>query len=74
MKHPKFEECLAEAKKLKTKRFNPALDDLDDERIISVITKVIIELDLHEEAFIASASKGRLEKARAFVRKWQEEV
>ena len=70
----KFNECLEEAKGLvKTKarnEFVPALDDLVNEDIESVIAKVQIELDLANEGERVTHYQTK-RKAEAFIEKWE---
>ena len=69
-----FNECLEDAKGLvKTKarnEFIPALDDLANDDIESVIAKVQIELDLANEGEIVTHYQTK-RKAEAFIEKWE---
>lgn len=69
-----FNECLEDAKGLVKRKerneFVPALDDLANDDIESVIAKVQIELDLANEGEIVTHYQTK-RKAQAFIEKWE---
>lgn len=68
-----FEQCLAEAKKLKRGNFDPELDNLKDDTVASVLFKVLSEWDLANEKFI-SVSKSKIVKVEQFLANWKEHI
>lgn len=69
-----FNECLEEAKRLVKRKarneFIPALDDLVNDDIESIIAKVQTELDLANEGEIVTHYQTK-RKAEAFIEKWK---
>ena len=69
-----FEKCLSEAKRLISDKprnqFYPALDDLVNDDIESIIAKVQHELDMADEGEITTHHQTK-RRAKAFIDKWE---
>jgi len=71
----KFDDCLADAKRLIGKGFFPALDDFEAEpKVEDVMFKVLIEYDLMKEGEVEAIHKNSIpgirKKVFAFFEKW----
>ncbi len=61
-----YRQCLAEAEKLETKHFMPALDMIEEETLSSILFKVLIEHDI--------ALEGHLDAPSSAIASWSRRV